>query len=277
MDHFQDLENIGETSYREQRIIVTPHAGEAFKKDNERVWKIIQQLVLSGPGWPFIRKFAARCNGKMAWKALVKHYLSDGAMATEKKRAYDTLASLKYLGETNKYTFETYVGKFQDCFEILAEYREPVAENKKVTDFINGINVANPKMRAAIAHIEASEEMLEDFTATSDYLSTVVTRHKTELKRSIKSAQTGRNSGGTGSKGKGTFRFTPTHKNVPKPIWLKLTDEQKRQCLDLRAKHKAGKGKKRKAAAAATEAESSDEEQAAGLQMLRKKKSRKSE
>ena len=208
----------------------------------------------------------------------MSHYLSDGALATEKKRAYDLLSSLKYMGDTGKFAFESYVGKFQDCFEILAEYGEPVAEKKKVTDFIGGIHVANPKLRAAIAHVEASEGLLEDFTATSDYLSTIVTRHKSELKRSIKSVQTGKGSGpkGVKGKGKGNTKFVPSTRNVPQHIWNSYTQEQKQQCIELRAKAKAGK--KRKAATAATEAESSEEEdQAAGKQMLRKKKSRKSE
>ena len=63
----------------------------------------------------------------------------------------------------------------------------------------------------------------------------------------------------------------PTAKNVPQHIWQSYTQDQKQQCLDLRAKVKAGK--KRKAAAVNAETDSSEEEDhAAGAQMLRKKK-----
>ena len=44
----------------------------------------------------------------------------------------------------------------------LDEYKEPMPLGRKVSNFLVGINVRHPKPRAAVAHVEVSEELLED-------------------------------------------------------------------------------------------------------------------
>ena len=110
--------------------------------------------------------------------------MSDGALSEEKKRAYSTITTAKYSGESARHNFETYVGQLQNSFEVLAEYDEPVAEAKKVSDFLDGMKGdTNSNIAAAIAHVNGSPTMLEDFTAASDYIATIVSRNKDTLKR----------------------------------------------------------------------------------------------
>ena len=90
---------------------------------------------MNGSGWLFIRSFAKGKNGRKPWKALAKHYLGAGPVSTEKQKAYATIKSAKYTGESARYTFETYVSSLQNAYETLAEFDEPVAEAKKVQDF----------------------------------------------------------------------------------------------------------------------------------------------
>lgn len=49
--------------------------GEAYQKDNKRVWSILQQhLTSKNGGWAWISKHSSSQNGRSAWKSLTEHY-----------------------------------------------------------------------------------------------------------------------------------------------------------------------------------------------------------
>ena len=252
-------------SLEEKQVATTPLRGSGFTTDNQRVCSLFHTACSSEPGWPFIRGFVKKQDGRAAWKALVEHFMSDGVLSTEKKKAYDSIKSAKYTGETPRYTFKTYVGHLQNNFEILAEYGEAVPEAKKVQDFLGGIHINNTQVAAAVAHVTGSTQYLEDFTAASNYVGTIVENHKGQLKRRNVSA-INRNPGkGNGKGGKGKPRVSArsyTHEE-----WKMLTEEEQKKVRELRALKK-----KRKIQALEKESEDDDAEVPAGTQMNRQKK-----
>ena len=58
-----------------------------------------------------------------------------------------------------------------------------MAEAKKVQDFLDGIQVFNTFVRAAVANININGKMKENFTDASDYTDTTVQNDKNSLTR----------------------------------------------------------------------------------------------
>jgi hypothetical protein len=54
----------------ERLIAIAPLAGDAFQRDNTRVYGIIKQLVIEGPGRSYILPYDKANNGRQAWLAL---------------------------------------------------------------------------------------------------------------------------------------------------------------------------------------------------------------
>ena len=53
---------------------MAPLTGESFTRDNVKVYGIIKQLVLEGPGRSYILPFDNASNGRAAWMALIDHF-----------------------------------------------------------------------------------------------------------------------------------------------------------------------------------------------------------
>ena len=138
---------------------------------------------MNGPGWDYIRSFGRGKNRQKAWKFLIKHYLGTGPISTEKRKAYAAIMATKYTGESSRFTFETYVSMLQNAYETLAEFDEPVAEAKKVQDFLDGIQVTNIYVSAAVANVTTNQDMKENFTDASNYVVTIVQNHKGTLSK----------------------------------------------------------------------------------------------
>ena len=52
---------------QEQSIALAPLQGPAFQRDNAKVYGIIKQLVLEGPGRSYILPYDGTSNGRAAW------------------------------------------------------------------------------------------------------------------------------------------------------------------------------------------------------------------
>jgi hypothetical protein len=62
----------------ERNVAMAPLTGEAFLRDNAKVYGIIKQLVLEGPGRSYILPFDSISGGRQAWLALRAHYEGEG-------------------------------------------------------------------------------------------------------------------------------------------------------------------------------------------------------
>lgn len=65
-------------SAEEERVYQTAHRGEAFNRDNQKVFEILTQLLSGTMGWTWISSCEASKNGKAAFEALRKHYDGTG-------------------------------------------------------------------------------------------------------------------------------------------------------------------------------------------------------
>jgi len=90
----------------EQRVAIAPLAGPEFNRDNSKVYGIIKQMCLEGPGRAYVITFDTAQNGRGAFLALRDHFESDSFCNRSKNEAYATLHTLHYNGEKCGFTFE---------------------------------------------------------------------------------------------------------------------------------------------------------------------------
>jgi len=83
--------------------------------------------------------FQATRDGRNAWKSLLNYYEGDSAKTRGKQECYDSILKVIYQGNRRNFTFNNYVTIHQQAHQDLARLGEPVPENKKVLDFLNGI------------------------------------------------------------------------------------------------------------------------------------------
>jgi len=100
----------------ERNIAMVPLTGEAFLRDNAKVYGIIKQLVLEGPGRSYILPYDSIARDRQAWLALRAHYEGEGFQNRIVDEAYTTLEHLFYEGEKKGFTFEKFLEKHNECF-----------------------------------------------------------------------------------------------------------------------------------------------------------------
>jgi hypothetical protein len=75
----------------EQSIALAPLVGPDYSRDNARVYAIVKQLVLEGPGRSYIMAFDRISDGRAAWLALVSHFEGDSYRNRNVEDAYAAL------------------------------------------------------------------------------------------------------------------------------------------------------------------------------------------
>jgi hypothetical protein len=153
--------------------------GDTFSRDNKRVFDILKPFVMEGPGWPFVQPCNRKRDGRAAFKALKSQAEGRSAIATRKARAYAMVTTAVFTGK-GKFSFDQYVGKHQQAHNELLFLEEPVAETKKVTDFLAGIR--DPKLETAIQTCMGDEQKLTNFELCQQYFKTIVENTKTRTK-----------------------------------------------------------------------------------------------
>lgn len=95
------------------------------------------------------------------------------AIATRKAQAYSLIATARYTGKSKAYSIVQYVARHQKAHNELLDLQEPVAEAKKVNDFLAGIT--DPKLETAKAVIDGNNSKLTNFEECQQYIKTVST------------------------------------------------------------------------------------------------------
>ena len=141
--------------------------------DNAKVYGIIKQLVLEGPGRSYILRYDATSDGHAAWFALINHFEGDGFRNRNVEEAYTTLEHLVYEGEKKGFSFEKFIERHMDCYLELARHNEPVLESKKVRDFLTRIKA--PELAAAKQQVRATPTLLVSFQDSANFIALSVT------------------------------------------------------------------------------------------------------
>lgn len=153
---------------QEENIAIAPLVGDDFLRDNARVYEIIKQLMLEGPGRSYIMAFDATSNGRAAWLSLKAHFEGESYRNRNVEEAYSTLEGLHYEGERRGFTFEKFVEKHNEAYLELERYDEPVLESKKVRDFLRRIH--SPELTAAVQQVKASPALSADFQQAVNFI-----------------------------------------------------------------------------------------------------------
>jgi len=173
---------------------------------------------------------------------------------TCKAQAYAMVSTARYTGK-GRMTYDQYAERHQRAHNELESLGEPVAETKKVSDFLAGITDGTLSTIKSI--IDGDSEKNTDFSVCQQYLKTCVENAKTrslreDKTRTISSAEqdaakkqkarkAGKGAPPKRGKLKGSGHYTPAE-------FRALSDDQREALKELRRKQK-----ERKAAAAETE------------------------
>ncbi len=117
-------------------IAIALLVGDAFQRDNTRVYGIVKQLMIEGPGRSYILPYDKANDGRLVWLALRAHYEGEGFKNQNVEEAYSTLEHIFYEGEKKGFTFEKFLECHNECYLQLKWHGEPVIESKKIRDFL---------------------------------------------------------------------------------------------------------------------------------------------
>eukprot|EP00978_Attheya_sp_CCMP212_P002021 scaffold4145_cov55-Attheya_sp.AAC.4 len=177
----------------ERAIMSTNLAGPSYKSDNGRMWGLLQELCKGGPAWSFIAKSSNARNGREALKVLVVHYEGAAQQSRSKRAAYVIIANSTYDGERKHHSFEMFINKLTSAYQDLSDYKEDVAEGKKVRDFLEAIKT--PALDAGKAQVIANPNVYGTLESITNYVAHFVKSQST-MQRKISGA--GRGDSGRG-------------------------------------------------------------------------------
>jgi len=212
-----------------------------FNADNKRVYDELKALCLgksSTPvAWTFIKSFDRQCDGRSALLALKRQCEGTAAKQTRKTAAYAKITTAKYSGQSKHFTLDQYIQIHQSAQNTLADLEEPVAETKKVSDFLAGIT--DPRLTTTKDLVMGNQEKLENFEACQQYLKPVsfIKANQDILQRNI-SRTTSNKVRGTKRGGKGGGGGKHLARSYTNEEWQKLRPEQREKIRALCAVQK---------------------------------------
>ena len=262
----------------EKRIYQVTHGGQAYQDDNKKVFQVLTQLLSDTPAWTWISKFETAKNGKGAMEALRAHYDGPGEVEKRLSYAYNEIENAHYRSERT-FSFEKYVTKLSEAFEILSDQGMGKPEREKVDYLLKGIRSDNQQVIAAKTTIRMHQDMRTSFQLAVDRLSELIgstfaavnpnpnptaTRNRSRI-ASVRFKGGERNDNTTMVNG---VDISDKTRNFPQKEWTKLPMEIRKQIIAAR-KELRKKKKKRNVAAANTtsqdtEGQEAEETQTAG-------------
>jgi hypothetical protein len=141
-----------ETEY-ERVLWSAPHEGIAFEEDNREAYRIYKDLMNGTDGWAWFNQ-AQVGNGREAHQVIVDHYRGTPEVARRAAEAEAALEKLHYINE-NAVSFEEYVSRMTEQFELLEDNDQGLSETQKVKQFLKGILSTHPDVRGIISQIRS--------------------------------------------------------------------------------------------------------------------------
>ncbi len=157
-------------SQEERRVHAVTQKGDAFWHGNARLWNEMQAILSDTPAWMGISKFKGRKDGRGAMMALREHYDGPGEVKKRISVAKRELELTHYWSEKT-FTFEKYVTKLSEVFQILEENGRLKVEHEKVDHLLEKMSVDNSEITAAIAIIWMNPSKRNNFLLAANELS----------------------------------------------------------------------------------------------------------
>jgi hypothetical protein len=152
-------------------------------------------------GWTWFNR-ADNGNGRQAHQIIsTTHYRGTAETARRAAEAEAMLERLHYKSEAS-FSFEKYVTKMNECFELLKDNDQDLAEVQKVKKLLNGVKTNHPEVNALKTVVQAMHST--DFNAATTFMAGQIAVlfpaasffYDTRPKRKISAANTNR--GGRG-------------------------------------------------------------------------------
>jgi predicted transcriptional regulator len=207
------------TSLEEERVYKMAHQGQAYDRDNQKVFEILTQLLSGTMAWTWISSYELKKNGKGAFEALKKHYEGPGQLEIRTGHACHIIKTTHYKPE-RQFTFESYVTKLSEAFEILNDHEMPKQKREKVEILLDGIQSDNQIVITAKTTVKMNLTMRASFQVAVDHLLELISstfhiasNQGARPARNVSRMETGRGvrGGGRGDRGgKASFRMVLT-------------------------------------------------------------------
>lgn len=180
-----------------------PHDGYAFEEDNREVYRIYKDVMVDTDGWTWFNR-AREGDGRGAHLLIMNHYRGDAETARRAAEAEAQLERLHYKNEA-AFPFEKYVTRLNECFELLEDNDQALAEAQKVKRLLKGMTSTNQEVIALKAVVRSTHPT--DFNAASTLMAgqiavlfpAAAVTPDTRVKRRISSTQ---------ARGRGRGRFS---------------------------------------------------------------------
>jgi hypothetical protein len=171
-----------------------PHTGYAFDEDNRTVYQIYKDVMVDTDVWMWFNQ-ATNGNGRQAHQIIMTHYRGTAEMARRAAEAEAMLERLHYKSEAS-FSFEKYVTKMNECFELLKDNDQDLAEAQKVKKLLNGVKTNHPEVNALKTMVHTAHPT--DFNAATTLMAGQIAvifpaasfSFDTHLKRKISAANT---------------------------------------------------------------------------------------
>ncbi len=103
---------------------------------------------------------------------MINYYEGESAKTRGKQDCYNAIIKANYLRPRRNFGFSSYVGIHQQAHQDLVRLGEPVPKNKKVRDFLHGIN--DPQCANIKLNVLSNMTYMNDFTQAVNYIASAI-------------------------------------------------------------------------------------------------------
>jgi hypothetical protein len=141
-----DVDPAQATTEYQRMLWQAPHTGYAFAEDNREVYRCYKDVMIDTDGWTWFNR-AREGDGRHAHTIITTHYRGTAETARRAAEAESMLERLHYKSEAS-FSFERYVTKMNECFELMEDNDQALSEAQKVKKLLNGIKSTHPEINA---------------------------------------------------------------------------------------------------------------------------------
>ena len=188
----------------EQLVNMAILYGPEYNTNNGVVYDLLQSLTLNGPAWSWISGYQQNRDGRGAWKALIAYYEGDAMQTRSKQECYDAISKSSYQGVKRNFDFSAYVAIHQQAHQDLVRLGEPIPENKKVRDFLQGIT--DPQCGNIKLNVLSNPIFMNNFAQTINYMASaidMISKNSASTARQISHVSRNESGRGRGRSGRG--------------------------------------------------------------------------
>ena len=209
----------------------------AFRADNTKVYRLLQAALSETPAEPWVEDHAAQQDGRAIIQALREHYEGEDMVTKRDATADKMLKSATYTGE-QRGTFESFTTQLTKAYTMKGKNGQEYTDSHKVNTLLDKIQVPN-NSAILMAKEFTRGTYPHDYQGACVYMATRIAQIFPTIPGAKKIGT--RNISGVDI---GQHHIEDI-RDVPDPIWERLTPDEKRQVFDIRNKNKGGRGRGR--------------------------------